>query len=112
MKAIVENLRGSVEKLSPKESVKVADAVLRASLRAHKGFSEGLPMENPQGALTLPRSKVSANLVMCELKVCKNCCLSPVMCGQLNLTLLPIAVGSLAFPPSQVYPCVQIRKRR
>ena len=28
-------------------------------------------------------------------KVCKNCQLSPVMCGQLNLKLLPIDVGSL-----------------
>ena len=31
---------------------------------------------------------------MCS-KVCKNCQLSPITCGQLNLTLLPIDVGSL-----------------
>ena len=43
LKATVENPRGSVEKLSPKESVEDADTVLRGSVRAHKGFSEGLP---------------------------------------------------------------------
>ena len=31
---------------------------------------------------------------MCS-KVCKNCQLSPVTCGQFNLTLLPSDVGSL-----------------
>ena len=45
VKATVENPRGSVEKLSPKESVEGA---------------EGLPEENPEGALTLTRSTVSA----------------------------------------------------
>ena len=79
LKATVENPRGSVEKLSPKESVKGADTVLRGSVRAPEGFSEGkpeaakprgrsprgfaaegLPEENPEGALTLPRSTVSA----------------------------------------------------
>ena len=50
MKATVENPRGSVEKLSPKESVEGADTVLRGSVRA--------PEENPEGALTLPRSTV------------------------------------------------------
>ena len=30
--------------------------------------------------------------------VFKNCCFSPVTCGQLNLTLLPIDVGSLPIP--------------
>ena len=63
----------------PKESVKGDDTVLRGSVRAPKGFSEGkpeaskprgrsprgfeangLPKENPEGALTLPRSTVSA----------------------------------------------------
>ena len=68
-----------MEKLSPKESVEGADTVLRESVRAPKGFSEGkpeagkprgrsprsfaaevLPEENPEGALTLTRSTVSA----------------------------------------------------
>ena len=43
VKATVENPRGSVEKLSPKESVEGADTVLRGSLRAPEGFSEGKP---------------------------------------------------------------------
>ena len=43
LKATVENPRGSVEKLSPKESVKGADTVLRGSVRAPEGFSEGKP---------------------------------------------------------------------
>ena len=79
LKATVENPRGSVEKLSPKESVEGADTVLRGSVRAPEGFSEGkpeaakprgrsprgfaaegLPKENPEGALTLTRSTVSA----------------------------------------------------
>ena len=77
LKATVENPRGSVEKLSPKESVEGAHTVLRGSVRAPEGFSEGkpeaakprgrsprgfaaegLPEENPEGALTLPRSTV------------------------------------------------------
>ena len=79
VKATVENPRGSVEKLSPKESVKGAATVLRGSVKTPKGFSEGkpeavkprghsprgfaaegLPEENPEGALTLPRSTVAA----------------------------------------------------
>ena len=79
MKATVENPKGSVEKLSPKESVEGTNTVLRGSVRALKGFSKGkpeasklrgrspraveakgLPEENPEGALTLPRSTVSA----------------------------------------------------
>ena len=79
VKATVENPRGSVEKLSPKESVEGADTVLRGSVRAPERFSEGkpeaakprgrsprgfaaegLPEENPEGALTLTRSTVSA----------------------------------------------------
>ena len=44
VKATVESLRGSMEKLSPRESF----------------AAEGLPKENPEGALTLPRSTVSA----------------------------------------------------
>ena len=43
MKGTVENPRGSVEKLSPKESVEGADTVLRGSVRASKGFCEGKP---------------------------------------------------------------------
>ena len=43
MKATDQNLRGSVEKLSPKESVKGADTVLRGSLRDPEGFSEEKP---------------------------------------------------------------------
>ena len=43
MKAIDENPRGSVGKLSPKESVKGADTVLGGSVRAREGFSEGKP---------------------------------------------------------------------
>jgi hypothetical protein len=77
VKATLENPRGSVEKLSPKESVEGADTVLRGSLRAPKGFSEGkpeaakprgrsprgfvakgLPKENFEGTLILPRSTV------------------------------------------------------
>ena len=63
----------------PKESVDGDDTVLRSSVRASEGFSEGkpeaakprgrsprgfaikgLPEENPKGALTLPRNTVSA----------------------------------------------------
>ena len=66
-------------KALPKESVEGADTVLRGSVRALKGFSEGkpkaakpsgrspqgfaaegLPKENPEGVLTLTRSTVSA----------------------------------------------------
>ena len=43
LKATIKNPRGSVEKLSPKESVKGAHTVLRSSVRAPKGFSEGKP---------------------------------------------------------------------
>ena len=43
VKATVENPRGSVKKLSPKESVEGADTVLRGSVRAPKEFSEGKP---------------------------------------------------------------------
>ena len=64
-----------MEKLSPKESVQGGDTALRGRVRAPEGFSEGkseaakpggrslrsfeaesLPEENPEGALTLPRS--------------------------------------------------------
>ena len=63
LEAIVENPRGSVEKLSPKESVEGTDTVLRGSVkrfskgkpedaeprgRSPQGFpAEGLPEENP-----------------------------------------------------------------
>ena len=43
MKATVENPRSTVEKLSPKASVEGKDTVLRGSVRAPKGFSEGKP---------------------------------------------------------------------
>ena len=43
VKATVENPRGSVEKLSPKNSVEGADTLLRGSVRAPEGFSEGKP---------------------------------------------------------------------
>ena len=43
LKATVENPRGSVEKLSPKESVEGANTVLRGSVRATEGFSKGKP---------------------------------------------------------------------
>ena len=39
LKATVENPRGSVEKLSSKESVEGADTVLRGSVRAPEEFS-------------------------------------------------------------------------
>ena len=50
MNVTVEIPRGSVEKLSPRESVEVAFTVRRGSVRA--------PEENPKQALTLPRSTV------------------------------------------------------
>ena len=69
--------RGSVEKLSPKESVDGGNTALRGSVRTPKVFSkgktkavkprgrspqgfaaEGLLEENPEGALALPRSAV------------------------------------------------------
>ena len=43
LKATVENTRGCVEILSPKESVKGTHTVLRGSVRAPKGFSDGKP---------------------------------------------------------------------
>ena len=43
MKLTVENLRDSVEKLSPEESVKGANTVVRGSVRAPKGYSKGKP---------------------------------------------------------------------
>ena len=68
-----------MEKLSPMESVQGANTVLRGSVWAPEGFSEGkpkaakprghsprgfeakgLPKENPEGALTLTRSTVLA----------------------------------------------------
>ena len=49
MKATVENPRGSVEKLYPKESVEGAHTVLGGSVRAPEGFSEGkLKAAKPQ----------------------------------------------------------------
>ena len=43
LKATVENPRGNVEKLAPKESVEGAHTVVRGSERAPEGFSEGKP---------------------------------------------------------------------
>ena len=43
MKATIENLRGSVEKLSLKESVEGAYSVLRGSVTAPEGFYVGKP---------------------------------------------------------------------
>ena len=43
MKATVENPRGSVEKLSPKESFKGAHPGPKGSVRAPKGFFLGKP---------------------------------------------------------------------
>ena len=70
-------IRGAVGKTAPKESKDGDHTALRGSVRAPKGFSEGkpeaakprgrsprgfaaegLPEENPEGALTLPRSTV------------------------------------------------------
>ena len=70
-------IRGTVWKLSPKEIVKGAHTVLRGSVRAPEGFSQGkpeaakprgrspqgfaakgLPSENPERALKLPHSIV------------------------------------------------------
>ena len=73
-------IRGAVWKnCPPKESVEGDDTVLRGSVRAPEGFSEGkieaakprghspqgfaakgLPEENSEGSLTLPQSTVSA----------------------------------------------------
>ena len=41
VKVTFENLRGNVEKLSPKDSVESADTVLRGSVRALEEISEG-----------------------------------------------------------------------
>ena len=78
VKTTVENLRDSVEKLSPKESVEGAHTVLRGSVRPPEGFSKGkseaaktrgrspqglqprVCPRNPEGALTLPRRTVLA----------------------------------------------------
>ena len=60
MKATVKNPRGSVEKLSPKESVKGADTVLRGSVRAPEEIPEGtvIPLypKDYQQLLRLPKS--------------------------------------------------------
>ena len=51
-KATLENMKGSVEILFPKESVEGAHTVLRGSVRAQEEFSKGkpkgLPKENPE----------------------------------------------------------------
>ena len=68
MKATVENPRGSVEKLSPKESVEGADTVLRGSVRAPKGFSEGKPeAAKPRGRS--PRGFAEIGRASCRERV-------------------------------------------
>ena len=57
MKATVENLRGSVEKLFPKESVEGADTVLRGSVRAPEALSLGDRYSTlPQGFSTVAQT--------------------------------------------------------
>ena len=60
LKATVENPRGSVEKLSPKESVEGADTVLRGSVRAPRNSPEEtvIPLcpKDFQQLLRLPKS--------------------------------------------------------
>jgi hypothetical protein len=76
VKATVENPRGSVEKLSPKEcrgcqhcakgQCEGSRGIFRGQTQGFKiegaqprGFAaKGLPEENPEGALTQPRSTV------------------------------------------------------
>ena len=77
LKATVENPRGSVEKLSPKESVEGGDTALRGSVRAPEGFfkdkpeaaklsgrspqgfaAEGLPKENPGFSTVAQTTKI------------------------------------------------------
>ena len=55
MKATLENPRGSVVKLSPKESVEGASTVLRGSVRAPERFSEGKPKAVPAAQCRHPR---------------------------------------------------------
>ena len=49
VKATVENSRGSVKKLSPKERVEGGNTKLRGSVRAPKRFSKGKPPLFAQG---------------------------------------------------------------
>ena len=73
LKVKVENLKGSVENLTPEESIEGANTVLRGSVKASEGkpkatkprgkslqgfAAKGLLKENPEGAFTLPRSTV------------------------------------------------------
>ena len=59
LKATAENPRGSVEKLSPKESVEGGDSALMGSVRAPKGFSKGKP-EAAKPRTHSPRGKSRA----------------------------------------------------
>ena len=77
MKATAEHPRGSVEKLSLKESVKGAPTVLRGSVRA------------PKGHIILVKCESFSSVVW------TNCQLCPVLCGPLNLKQLPIDCDSL-----------------
>ena len=63
-----------MEKLSPKESVEGADTLLRGSVRAPKGFSKGLPKENPEGALTLTRRHPRHSPEGTVIPLCPNDC--------------------------------------
>ena len=80
----------------PKENVEGADTVLRGIARAPEGFSKGKPKAaKPRGSSSrgsggFSRGKSRGRSM--SSKVYKNCSLSPVACGKLNLTLLPIDV--------------------
>ena len=59
MKGTIENPRGSVKKLSPKESVEGGNTALRGSVSAPKGFYEVNPeAEKPRKPHTAPRYSV------------------------------------------------------
>ena len=61
-----------MEKLSPKESVEGADTVLRGSVRATKGFSEGKPEaakprgRSPRGFAAEGLRESNCTIVQCE----------------------------------------------
>ena len=50
MKGTVENTRGSVEKLSPKENVEGAHTVLRGSVRAPEENPGQFPISGPMAS--------------------------------------------------------------
>ena len=79
VKATVENPKCSVEKLSPKESVKSGNTALRDHVRAPEGFSEGKPEaakprgHSPRGlaAEGLPR-KIQREPSHCPAAQCRH----------------------------------------